>query len=188
MVLTTRPHTMPTTRTTCKATLAPPVEVVVQAHPRQLLRARARLSPYALCACGWCKHANSMYQATPFDYIIVGAGPAGIIAADRISETGKKVLLLERGGPSTQETGGNYAASWVKAAGSDVSANIVLVSRPLNVILYLVDQVRHPRTIRVYVHRHQPLLVVQGCHRLRWLPSWRWYLDQRCSLLVPQFS
>lgn len=43
---------------------------------------------------------------------MVGAGPGGIIAADRLSEAGKKVLLLERGGPSTGETGGTYNAPW----------------------------------------------------------------------------
>ncbi|KAK0437789.1 cellobiose dehydrogenase [Armillaria borealis] len=51
-------------------------------------------------------------SATPYDYIIVGAGPGGIIAADRLSEAGKNVLLLERGGPSTWETGGRYAPVW----------------------------------------------------------------------------
>lgn len=47
-----------------------------------------------------------------WDYIVVGAGPGGIIAADRLSEAGKKVLLLERGGPSTAQTGGTYTPSW----------------------------------------------------------------------------
>ena len=58
-------------------------------------------------------------QATPYDYIIVGAGPGGIITADRISQAGKKVLLLERGGPSTAETGGTHVAPWAK--GTNVS-------------------------------------------------------------------
>ncbi|KAI0635059.1 cellobiose dehydrogenase [Trametes polyzona] len=54
--------------------------------------------------------------ATPFDYIVVGGGPGGLIVADRLSEAGKKVLLLERGGPSTAETGGTYDAPWTKSA------------------------------------------------------------------------
>ncbi|KAJ7768340.1 cellobiose dehydrogenase [Mycena metata] len=51
--------------------------------------------------------------ATPVDYIIVGAGPGGIITADRLSQAGKSVLLLERGGPSTGQTGGTYQAPWL---------------------------------------------------------------------------
>ncbi|KAJ7905042.1 cellobiose dehydrogenase [Mycena leptocephala] len=52
--------------------------------------------------------------ATPVDYIIVGSGPGGIITADRLSQAGKSVLLLERGGPSTGQTGGTYQADWLK--------------------------------------------------------------------------
>ncbi|RDB26844.1 Cellobiose dehydrogenase [Hypsizygus marmoreus] len=52
--------------------------------------------------------------ATPYDYIVVGAGAGGLVVADRLSETGKKVLLLERGGPSTWETGGTYGPTWAK--------------------------------------------------------------------------
>ncbi|KDQ06595.1 carbohydrate-binding module family 1 protein [Botryobasidium botryosum FD-172 SS1] len=47
-----------------------------------------------------------------FDYIVIGAGAAGLVAADKLSETGKKVLLIERGGPSTAETGGNLVPPW----------------------------------------------------------------------------
>ncbi|KAF8201091.1 cellobiose dehydrogenase [Mycena galopus ATCC 62051] len=57
--------------------------------------------------------------ATPVDYIIVGSGPGGIITADRISQAGKSVLLLERGGPSTWQTGGRYQAPW--AAGTNLT-------------------------------------------------------------------
>ncbi|KAF9038951.1 hypothetical protein BDZ89DRAFT_945553 [Hymenopellis radicata] len=63
--------------------------------------------------------ASVAFQATPYDYIIVGAGPGGLVAADRLSEAGKKVIVIERGGPSTWETGGRYAPDWT--AGQDVT-------------------------------------------------------------------
>lgn len=51
-------------------------------------------------------------SATPYDYIVVGAGTGGIVVADRLSEAGKKVLLIERGGPSTAVTGGTDTPPW----------------------------------------------------------------------------
>ncbi|KAH9475934.1 substrate-specific activator of APC-dependent proteolysis [Psilocybe cubensis] len=53
-------------------------------------------------------------SAIPYDYIVVGGGAGGLIAADRLSEAGKKVLLLERGGPSLGATGGTYQPTWLK--------------------------------------------------------------------------
>ncbi|KAK7931161.1 hypothetical protein PG985_001873 [Apiospora marii] len=47
-----------------------------------------------------------------YDYIVAGAGPAGIVVAQRIAETGASVLLLERGGPSFFATGGTSTVPW----------------------------------------------------------------------------
>lgn len=47
-----------------------------------------------------------------YDYIIAGAGPAGIIVANRLAETGASVLLLERGQASTYASGGRDVVAW----------------------------------------------------------------------------
>ncbi|KAF2680801.1 hypothetical protein K458DRAFT_434075 [Lentithecium fluviatile CBS 122367] len=47
-----------------------------------------------------------------YDYIICGAGAAGIVVAERLAEDGASVLLLERGGPSLAFTGNNDTLSW----------------------------------------------------------------------------
>lgn len=48
-----------------------------------------------------------------WDAIIVGAGTAGIIVADKLSEAGLKTLLLEQGGASYGITGGNEKPGWL---------------------------------------------------------------------------
>ncbi|EKD11880.1 uncharacterized protein L3040_009038 [Drepanopeziza brunnea f. sp. 'multigermtubi'] len=52
--------------------------------------------------------------ATTFDYIVVGGGPSGLITSQRLTETGKSVLLIERGGASTASTGGRKFVPWSK--------------------------------------------------------------------------
>jgi cellobiose dehydrogenase (acceptor) len=47
-----------------------------------------------------------------YDYIVVGGGGSGIIAAQRLVETGKSVLLLERGKESYYPSGGDLTVSW----------------------------------------------------------------------------
>lgn len=47
-----------------------------------------------------------------YDYIVAGAGAAGIVAAERLAESGASVLLIERGGPSYASTGNTDTLSW----------------------------------------------------------------------------
>lgn len=85
-------------------------------------------------------------QVALYDYIVVGAGAGGvrlslhrhtsshhillllqIVVADRLSEAGKSVLLIERGGPSTWETGGRYAPDWTEGQEVDSSKRLLLL-------------------------------------------------------------
>lgn len=47
-----------------------------------------------------------------YDYIIAGAGAGGIVAAERIAESGASVLLLERGKASLYSSGGDVTMPW----------------------------------------------------------------------------
>ncbi|KAI1497631.1 putative cellobiose dehydrogenase [Biscogniauxia marginata] len=72
------------------------------------------LSPGSLAAPSSKRRQDSTDCATQtWDAIVVGAGTAGIIVADRLSEAGKKTLLLELGGPSYGITGGSEKPDWL---------------------------------------------------------------------------
>ncbi|KAF8856239.1 FAD/NAD(P)-binding domain-containing protein [Acephala macrosclerotiorum] len=57
-------------------------------------------------------NTTAVVSNSTYDYIIAGAGPAGIIVAERLAETGRSVLLLEQGAESTYATGGRSTVSW----------------------------------------------------------------------------
>ncbi|KAM0278614.1 hypothetical protein ACHAQH_005089 [Verticillium albo-atrum] len=47
-----------------------------------------------------------------YDYIVVGGGPAGLVTSQRLTETGRSVLLIERGMASISSTGGTRLVPW----------------------------------------------------------------------------
>lgn len=48
-----------------------------------------------------------------YDYIVVGGGAGGIPIADKLSEAGKSVLLIEKGPPSSGRWGGTMKPDWL---------------------------------------------------------------------------
>lgn len=62
----------------------------------------------AACPSGGNANANQTY-----DYIIVGSGAGGIPAAAKLAESGKKVLLIERGPASSGRHGGTMKPDWL---------------------------------------------------------------------------
>ncbi|KAI9706878.1 MAG: hypothetical protein M1820_004657 [Bogoriella megaspora] len=60
------------------------------------------------------KGSFSTPPTTTYDYIIVGGGAGGIPLADRLSEAGNSVLLIERGPPSSGRWGGTLKPNWLK--------------------------------------------------------------------------
>jgi cellobiose dehydrogenase (acceptor) len=55
---------------------------------------------------------NATVANATYDYIVAGGGPAGIIAAERLAESGASVLLVERGGPSLASSGNTKTLEW----------------------------------------------------------------------------
>ncbi|KAL2206933.1 hypothetical protein CC79DRAFT_1343148 [Sarocladium strictum] len=49
-----------------------------------------------------------------YDYVVIGGGAGGLPVADRLSEAGKKVLLIEKGPPSSGRWGGTRKPEWLE--------------------------------------------------------------------------
>lgn len=57
-------------------------------------------------------NSTAIIANATYDHIVVGGGPAGIIAAERLAESGASVLLIERGGPSLASSGNTKTLDW----------------------------------------------------------------------------
>ena len=58
-------------------------------------------------------YSHAPLPTKSYDYIVVGGGAGGIPLADKLSESGKSVLLLERGPPSSYRWGGRNRPTWL---------------------------------------------------------------------------
>ncbi|RMZ68244.1 fungal cellulose binding domain-containing [Pyrenophora seminiperda CCB06] len=59
------------------------------------------------------KCVGSPAPSGSYDYIVIGGGAGGIPVADKLSESGKSVLMLEKGPPSLARFGGKMGPDWV---------------------------------------------------------------------------
>ncbi|KAI0130528.1 hypothetical protein BJ170DRAFT_620401 [Xylariales sp. AK1849] len=80
------------------------------------------------------------YSNTTYDYIVAGAGPAGLIVAGRLAEAGASVLLVERGEASTYSSGGDAVLSWNSSVTQyDVPAEAYYLSSATDTSEYCTD-------------------------------------------------
>lgn len=81
----------------------------------------SKMGALAAVAILWAQHAAAqgatcanVSSTATYDYIIIGSGAGGIPLADRLSEAGKTVLLIEKGPPSTGIWGGTMKPEWLQ--------------------------------------------------------------------------
>ncbi|KAH6887500.1 hypothetical protein B0T10DRAFT_71755 [Thelonectria olida] len=69
-------------------------------------------TPGAGSGSGSSGNITTTISNVTYDYIVAGAGAAGLIVAERLAESGSSVLLLERGKASYYSTGGQSVMDW----------------------------------------------------------------------------
>jgi len=81
------------------------------------LRTMARTLALAAAAAVFFGLVQSDCTAAPsqtYDYIVIGSGAGGLVMADRLSESGASVLLLEKGPLSSGRFNGTMKPSWLE--------------------------------------------------------------------------
>lgn len=58
-------------------------------------------------------NCTALDSSKTYDYIVIGSGAGGIPIADRLSEAGHSVLLIEKGPPSSGRWNGTMKPEWL---------------------------------------------------------------------------
>lgn len=130
---------------------------------------------------GGASLAHADWATDSWDAIVVGAGPAGIIVADRLSEAGKKTLLIEGGGGSYWITGGRQQPDWLKGTEiSRVDGRKLLLLRSIRNLI----SIRHSsRSLQIHLRRPGESDVPEFHECIRWMHSRRQLSCQRWTFL-----
>ena len=82
--------------------------------PKTMLAAIAALVLNAYGQNTTNPNCTVLSSAKMYDYIVVGSGAGGMPAAERISATGKSVLMIERGPLSSGRFNGTMKPAWLE--------------------------------------------------------------------------
>lgn len=85
----------------------------ISAGPTSTTRTSTSTTPTSTSKTTSACAATQTAGTDTYDYVVAGAGAGGIPIAAKLAESGKKVLLLEKGPPSSGRWGGNIKPTWL---------------------------------------------------------------------------
>ncbi|KAK3669373.1 hypothetical protein LTR78_010756 [Recurvomyces mirabilis] len=100
----------PTSVTTTATSSKPTGSVTSSSKPTS----SASATSSAAAVAPSCTSGTAASSLGSWDYVVVGGGAGGIPLAAKLTNTGKKVLLIERGNPSSGRQGGQLKPTWLQ--------------------------------------------------------------------------